>query len=142
MRMAAADDYLGRQYVSSMQRTIDGDVLVQHLTEDERTLDQELLAKHGRTARTLVKIGSLRLTLMAISAGGDMPAHSTDGPVSIHLLEGTIVFSALGKDYPLVAGDVLVFAPGVEHAARSDAGGRFLLTVVHQPSAGSPVDRE
>lgn len=123
-----------------MHRTIDGDVLVQHLTEDERTLDQELLAKHGRTARTLVKLGSLRLTLMALAADGDLPVHSTDGPVSIHLLEGAITFAALGQEYPLVPGDVLVFAPGVEHSARTTAGGRFLLTVVHQPSAGTPAD--
>ena len=126
--------------MSSMHRTIDGDVLVQHLSEDARTIDQELLAKHGRTARTLVKVGLLRLTLMAIDAGGDLPPHSTDGPVSIHLLDGAVEFEALGTVYPLVPGDVLVFAPNVEHSARSAAGARFLLTVVHQPSAGSPVE--
>lgn len=128
--------------MSSMQRTIDGDALVQHLTEDARMIDQELLAKHGRTARTLVKVGSLRLTLMAIAAGGALPPHSTDGPVSIHLLEGAIVFEAQGQAYSLVPGDVLALAAGVEHSAHSTTGARFLLTVVHQPSAGSPVERE
>lgn len=126
--------------MSSMQRTIAGDVLIQHLTEDERMIDQELLEKHGRSARTLVKVGALRLTLMAIAAGGDLPPHSTDGPVSIHLLEGAITFEAMDTKYPLVTGDVLVFAPNVEHSARSDTGARFLLTVVHQPSAGSPLE--
>ena len=41
--------------MSSLDRVIDGDALVRHLTQDERTIDQGLVAKHGRSARTLVK---------------------------------------------------------------------------------------
>ena len=58
-----------------------------------------------RSARTLVKEGPLRLTIMALRPGGGLPAHSTDGPVSIHVLEGEVVFEALGQKYPLSAGD-------------------------------------
>lgn len=126
--------------MTSLQRTIEGDVLVQHLKQDERMIDQTLLAKHGRSARTLVKEGPLRLTLMAIGAGGTLPAHRTEGPLSIHILEGTVTFDANGKSYPLAAGDVLVLAAGVEHSARSDTGTLFLLTVVHAPSAGSRLE--
>ena len=126
--------------MTSLQRTIEGDVLVQHLKQDERMIDQALLAKHGRSARTLVKEGPLRLTLMAIGAGGNLPAHRTEGPVTIHVLEGDVTFDANGKSYPLTAGDVLVLAAGVEHAARSATGTLFLLTVVHAPSAGSRLE--
>src|SRR6185503_19527286 len=45
--------------LSSMHRTLDGDVLVHHLTQDERLIDPSLLARHGRSARTLVKEGPL-----------------------------------------------------------------------------------
>lgn len=121
--------------MSSMHRTIAGDVLVQHLTGDDRMIDQTLLAQHGRSARTLVKEGPLRLTLIAIAAGGDLPAHSTDGPVTIHVLEGEVVFEAMGREYPLVGGDVLVLAPGVAHSARSAQGCLFLLTIVHSPAS-------
>jgi quercetin dioxygenase-like cupin family protein len=137
-RYVSANDDNRRAHVSSLNRTIDGDALVQHLTQDQRTIDQELVAKHGRSARTLVKEGPLRLTLMAIGANGGLPEHSTEGPVSIHLLEGDVTFSAAGAEYPLVAGDVLVLAAGVRHAARSKSGALFLLTVVHLPSAGTP----
>ena len=126
--------------MTSLQRTIEGDVLVQHLKQDERMIDQALLAKHGRSARTLVKEGPLRLTLMAIGAGGNLPAHRTEGPVTIHVLEGAVTFEANGQTYPLVPGDVLVLAAGVEHAARSATGTLFLLTVVHTPSAGSRLE--
>lgn len=123
--------------MSSMHRTIAGEVLVRHLTRDERMIDPILLAQHGRSARTLVKEGPLRLTIMAIAPGGDLPTHSTDGPVTVHLLEGEVLFEALGHEYPLTPGDLLVLAPGVKHSARSVTGGLFLLTVVHAPSAGS-----
>jgi quercetin dioxygenase-like cupin family protein len=123
-----------------MHRTIDGKILVQHLTEDERLIDRTLLVKHGRTSRTLVKEGPLRLAIVALAAGGDLPQHRTEGPVTIQLLEGAVVFEALGHTYSLSVGDSLVFAPGVAHSARSVSGGLFLLTVVHTPSAGSRED--
>ncbi len=125
-----------------MHRTVAGEVLIHHLTQDEWMIDPVLLARHGRTARTLVKEGPLRLTMIAIAAGGDLPAHSTDGPVSIHVLQGEVRFEALGEEYPLATGDVLVFAPSVEHSARSEVGCLFLLTVVHALSAGSPIPSE
>lgn len=123
--------------MSSMHRTIEGEVLINHLTHDEWMIDQEILAKHGRTARTLVKEGPLRLTVMALAPGGFLPVHDTTGPLCIHALEGEVVFKALDKEYPMTAGDVLVLAPGVAHSATSRPGGKFLLTVFHEPSAGS-----
>jgi len=125
--------------MSSLNRDIDGDALVRHLTQDERMIDQALLARHGRSARTLVKEGPLRLTLIAIAPGGELAEHDADGPISVHVLEGQILFSAVGRQYPLNVGDVLVVAAGVRHAARSETGGTFLLTVVHLPSAGTPI---
>jgi len=117
--------------MSSMDRILDGEVLVHHLTQDELMLDPELLARHGRTARTLVKEGPLRLTIMGLAAGAVLPAHSADAHVTVHLLEGEVTFTARGREYPLHTGDVLVFAPGVEHAARSATGGVFLLTLLY-----------
>lgn len=115
--------------MSSLNRETSGPVLFHRLSRDELTLDTDLLRQHGRTARTLVKEGALRLTLMGLAAGGDLPAHAAVGPVSIHVLRGEVVFTALNAEHPLTAGDVLVFAAGVRHAARSDSGCLFLLTV-------------
>ena len=125
--------------MSSMHRTVEGDVLLHHLSQDEWMIDAELLARSGRSARTLVKDGPLRLTLLALAPGGDLPEHSTDGPVSIHMLRGNAVFRAIDKEYELGIGDILTLAPGVRHAATSSQGCSFLLTVVHNPSAGSPA---
>jgi quercetin dioxygenase-like cupin family protein len=116
--------------MSSMNRTIEGEVLVHHLPQDELIIDRELLAQRGRTSRTIVKEGPLRIVLMALAPGGDLPAHSTDEPVQIHVTDGEIVFRAVGQDYNLAQGDTLVFAAGVEHSAISAPGCVFLLTVV------------
>ena len=121
--------------MSSMHRTITGDILVQHLESDAMLIDMDLVAKHGRSARTLVKAGALRLTIMALAPAGFLPAHNTDNPVSIHVLDGDVVFYALDTKYALNAGDVLIFAAGVEHAARSVRGCTFLLTVAHVPTS-------
>lgn len=125
--------------MSSLDRVIEGDILVHHLKRDEQMIDQGLLTRHGRSARTLVKDGPLRLTVIALAAGGSLPSHHAEGPVTIHLLEGGAVFDVAEREYPLISGDVLVLASGVQHGARSDGGCVFLLTVVHLPSHGTPV---
>ncbi len=127
--------------MSSMNRTIDGEVLVRHLSQDELIIDRELLAARGRSARTLIKEGPMRLVLMALSPGGDLPAHRTDEPVTIHVTEGSLVLRAVGKEYHLASGDVLMLAANVEHSATSATGCVFLLTVVRtQNSSGSQQD--
>ena len=59
--------------------------------------------------------------------------------MSIHVLQGDVVFTALSKEYPLQTGEVLVFGVGVPHAARSQGGCVFLLTVVHTEHDPTPV---
>ncbi len=127
--------------MSSMNRTIDGEVLVRRLSQDELIIDRELLASRGRSARTLIKEGPMRLVLMALSPGGDLPAHRTDEPVTIHVTEGSVVLRAIGQEYHLASGDILMLAANVEHSATSDTGCVFLLTVVRtQSSSGSQQD--
>ncbi len=117
--------------MSSMHRTITGDALVQHLGADAMMIDRELLANSGRSGRTLVKEGPLRLTLIGLASNGTLPLHSTDNPVSIQVLDGDVTFFALEEQYALTAGDVLIFSAGVEHAAKSKLGATLLLTVAY-----------
>jgi quercetin dioxygenase-like cupin family protein len=125
--------------MSSLQRTIDGDVQVHHLKRDAQTIDQDLLKRHGRSARTLVKDGPLRLTLIALGPGGTLPSHHAEGQVTIHLLQGEVVFTVAQREYSLAPGELLVLGSGVPHAARSKDGCVLLLTVVHLPSPGTPL---
>jgi quercetin dioxygenase-like cupin family protein len=121
-----------------MHRTITGDVLVQHLRSDVMSIDQTLLKAHGRSARTLVKDGPLRLTIMGLAAGGALPPHRTEHPLSIQVVQGDVTFLAVDQEYTLTAGDVLIFGAGVEHSARSTGGAAFLLTVAYVQGSPAP----
>lgn len=124
--------------MSSIDRPLSGPVLRFRLSEErERTDDPALLGRHGRNARTLVKAGPLRITLVMVAAGGKIAPHRSDGPISIHVLDGDIRLRAAGTEHALAPGDLLVVDGGVEHAVESSRGGTFLLTVA-QPEFGTP----
>jgi quercetin dioxygenase-like cupin family protein len=129
--------------MSSIDRPLSGDVLRFHLEEERtRVNDPPLLEGHGRNARTLAKVGPLRVTLVMVGAGGHMATHRSDGPISVQVLDGDIRFRLAGGEQRLVAGDLLILNAGVEHEVHSDGGGTFLLTLVHtertdpRPAAG------
>lgn len=96
----------------------------------------ETLDRSGRNGRTLLKSGPLRVTLVVMSAGGEIPEHNAEGPITVHVLDGTIRFSAGGQDHDIRAGGVLTAGPGVAHHVSSRNGGAFLLTVVQPEEAG------
>ena len=117
--------------MSSIDRPLSGDVLRFRLEEERlRVSDPPLLERHGRNARTLLKEGSLRITLVMVRAGGHITAHRTVGPITAQVLEGDITFRVGGREHRLAAGDLLVVNAGVKHEVGSDTGGTFLLTVV------------
>ena len=121
--------------MSSLERTLASDVLVHHLPAAARLIDRDLLERHGRSARTIVKEGVLRVVVIALAEGGDLPEHHAAGHVTLQLLDGELSVFALGTEYALRPGDVVVLAPGVAHSARSEPGCAFLLTIVRSESS-------
>jgi quercetin dioxygenase-like cupin family protein len=121
--------------MSSIDRPLSGDVLRFDLEEERgRVNDLALLERNGRNARTLIKNGPLRVTLVMVRKGGQIAAHRADGPITVHVLEGEIRFRAAGQEHRLTRGDLLAVAAGLEHDVTSDVGGSFLLTVGHTNS--------
>lgn len=116
------------------KRPLASNVLSFHLSKERaRVNDPVLLGRNGRNARTLVKNGPLRVTLVMLRGGGEIAPHRAAGPITVHVLDGEIQFNAAGQDHRLAAGDLLVLDAGVEHHLASETGGAFLLTVVLQP---------
>ena len=114
----------------SIQRPLSGDVMVFDLGEErERTADETTVQRHGRAARTLLKSGPLRVTLVVLGAGGELAEHSADGPITVQPLDGAIHFDVAGEVHELKPGQVLSAGAGVRHSVRSEHGGAFLLTV-------------
>lgn len=115
----------------SIDRPLSGKALHVRLGEQDRArlIDRDLLSKSGRSARTLVKEGPLRVTLVALAAGGAIAEHGADGPITVHVLAGRIHFRAGEDEWTLEPGDLLSLAAGVPHAVESADGAEFLLTV-------------
>ena len=113
-----------------VRRTLSSPVLTFDLADEMRIVQAELNAGHSRIARTLVKEGSLRLTLIGLRAGGAMHEHVAEGPITIHALEGTMVVRTEREVTPLPAGGLMALDGGVRHGVSSNEGGFFLLTLI------------
>jgi quercetin dioxygenase-like cupin family protein len=125
--------------VPNIDRPLSGRALHFRLGEEHPDLiDGGLLARAGRSARTLVKDGPLRVTLVALGAGGGLREHQADGPITVHVVSGQIRFRAGEDEWTLEEGDLLSLGSGVPHSVESASGGVFLLTVATAPQQGSP----
>ena len=111
-----------------VQRPVSGPALAFTVDDEVRTV-RDQLATTTRSARTLVKNGPLRATVMGLAPGGELASHSADGPITVHVLEGAIEFEAEGRSWPLPAGSLFALDAGIPHRVRAPDGGIFLLTV-------------
>jgi quercetin dioxygenase-like cupin family protein len=119
--------------MSPVRHSVTGEALSFALSDEVEVVRQELARSPGRIARTLSKIGELRATLVGMSAGASLKEHSSSGPITIQVFEGTIELQAAGQTWPLSAGMLFALEAGVSHSVRSDVGAFFLLTVVRPP---------
>ncbi len=122
--------------MTTFDRSLAGDVHLFRLSAERAHADDvSILERSGRNARTLVKDGVLRVTLIVLAPGGDMAEHQAVGPITVHVLDGSLRFSAEGKEYDLEAGDLLAVGAGIRHAVASPDGATFLLTIGAAPGA-------
>ncbi|MGI9190038.1 MAG: cupin domain-containing protein [Longimicrobiaceae bacterium] len=125
--------------MTALERPLQGDVLRFRLGKEHlMNHDQEILERSGRSARTLVKNGPLRVTLITLAPGGDIAEHRAEGPITVHILHGTIEFRVGGETHALSQAELLALGGGVPHSVRSDTGGAFLLTVVQSNRSQGP----
>lgn len=118
-----------------VDRRLSGDVLALDLDAEMRTAREELMSRQGRIARTLVKDGPLRLTLVGLSPGGTIRPHHADAAITILVLEGDILLEARGETHQLAKGSVVALGSGVRHAVSAPRGGFFLLTLAGRARA-------
>jgi quercetin dioxygenase-like cupin family protein len=116
--------------MSSIQREISGDVMVFHLEEQHANMRGSMVRGTGPTSRTLLKNGRLSATLVTLPASGQINDHQASGPITVHVLTGSMVFRVPDGEHALTAGDLLSLAPNIRHSIVSEAGVAFLLTNV------------
>ena len=129
--------------MSPVHRRLAADLLTFDLGAELRTMRAELANTHTRIARTLVKEGALRLTLVGLAAGGALRSHLTDSPVTIQVLEGEIALDVGDETRAMGTGELAALEARVLHAVRAPGGAFILLTVAAAQAAseGTPGTR-
>ena len=96
----------------------------------------------GRSSETLVKYADFRIVLVLMKQGSHMNDHHTDGPISIHCLQGRIhLHLPNGQGVELKPEGILALDRGVKHDVEALEESAFLLTISWR-KAEPPEDRQ
>lgn len=96
--------------------------------EEARLAAQAATAKTGRAAKTFVKEGRLRVTLIALRKGTVLSAHTVPGEVSIAVTRGAIELGTAGETVQAKRGAVIVLQAGVTHDVRALRDSGLVIT--------------
>ena len=96
--------------------------------EDETLREFAQDSKTGRAAKTLVKDGPLRITLVALRKGTALPSHHVEGPISIQTIRGCLTLMTDRGEINVPEGNLIALGRGVVHAAKAQEDCAILLT--------------
>lgn len=121
--------------MSSLDRTLRADVLRFDLNaEEEKATHPDTLERDGRSSRTLLKEGPLRVTLIVLAPGGGIPTHEAQGPITVQPIRGQVDVQVGDQTHRVAPNELLAIDGAVPHAVASSDGASFLLTVTHPPA--------
>jgi quercetin dioxygenase-like cupin family protein len=96
--------------------------------EERRLRTQATHARTGRAAKTLVKEGRLRLTLVALRKGTVLGAHRVEGEVTLHVLRGRLEVQTEREAVRATKGSIIALQAGVPHEAEALSDSTLLIT--------------
>jgi len=83
----------------------------------------------GRNAITLTKEPTLRLVLLLLGKGTKMPEHQAAGPLTLHVLSGSVAFRAGDRTEEVGAGELIVLESAIGHDIEALKESACLLTL-------------
>lgn len=83
----------------------------------------------GHRQETIYKDGGLTIALFLFERFTGLPEHRAAGTVNMHVLRGRLKITAEDQVHELVAGQMLVLAPGLRHAVAAEEESEMLVTV-------------
>ena len=112
------------------ERSLDRPVMTLDLPAILGSMKQEETWRRARrNAMTLVKQPIFRIVLVALQAGAEIGAHETEGPVTVHAIEGRLTIRVGADEVSLNAGQLLILRPGLRHSMYAHDDAAFLLTL-------------
>jgi hypothetical protein len=107
------------------------------LDQEQRELDADIgRTSGGRTAKTLAKSDTLRVTLVHLRAGTTVHPSATAGAASLQVLRGRLAVEG-GDALALGPGELAIFADNLRQPLRATEDCTFLVTVAWDEGAGA-----
>jgi quercetin dioxygenase-like cupin family protein/uncharacterized protein YrrD len=106
----------------------------------ERLRQEPTWRTRGRNAITLAKEAGLRLVLMLLGKGTKISEHQAAGPLTFHVLTGSVTFRAGVRVESLESGELIVLESSVAHEVEALEESACLLTLA-AVSLGRPQER-
>lgn len=100
--------------------------LAEHL---ERLKRESTWGERGRHAITLTKEPGLRLVLMVLGKGTKISEHQAAGPLTLHVLSGSVTFRTRDRADTLGAGELIVLEAAIDHEVEALQESVVLLTL-------------
>ena len=82
-----------------------------------------------RNTITVFKTNGMRIVLIALHEGAEMPKHSAEGIISVQVLEGQLRFTTDGKSVELSKGNMIALHESIPHSVLAIKETIFLLTL-------------
>ncbi len=86
---------------------------------------------HGHLAKAILHNRDLRIVLMILLRGTQLPRHHAKGSLALQVLDGRAIVTLLESSFDLRSGQMLAIARGVSHAVLAIEDCALLLTVAH-----------
>jgi quercetin dioxygenase-like cupin family protein len=111
-------------------RLMDAPVVPINVPEFIQTIKSEpAWKKSDRNAMTIYKTNGMRIVLIALHEDAVMEKHTTNGIVSVQLLDGEINFNVNNESFLLKPGQIIALHRNVPHSIAAIKESVFLLTV-------------
>lgn len=118
------------EWKARSDRPVEVPLLHLQLSEQLERLRQEATWRtRGRNAITLTKEPGLRLVLMLLGKGTKISEHQAAGPLTFHVLTGSVTFRAGARVESLGPGDLIVLESTVAHEVEALEESACLLTL-------------
>ena len=82
-----------------------------------------------RNAITVFKSERLRIVLIALHNGAELPTHTADGTISVQVLEGSIRFETAEEAVQLANGQLVTLHDRIPHSVLATEESIILLTL-------------
>ena len=116
------------------ERTVNAPMVTLDLQQSLAMIKKEDSWNSGpRNAMTLFKSDQLRIVLIALHGGGELPTHTADGMISVQVLEGQVLFSTHFEKVNLSVGQMVTLHKKIPHSVLAIEESALLLTLAITP---------